>query len=188
MSNHLGFENIFRVMVPAYDSPILWSGHSSMVHEIHKQLQKEPDAIFCSVGGGGLLGGIILGCKDVGWEHGTHDERFLEKSYLNSMAVPIIALETNGSDCFYESMSLNNGRFNSVNKDLPRGVNLVYNDQHSLYLAHFTEFSSKASGSLGASEPSVEVVKMALERPGGVKTVSVPDELSMEALISFASK
>jgi len=45
-----------------------------------------------------------------------------------------------------------------------RGVDLVYNDQHSLYLAHFTEFSSRASGSLGASEPSVRVVKMALER------------------------
>ena len=69
-------------MVPAYDDPILWSGHSSMVHEIHKQLQKEPDAIFCSVGGGGLLGGIILGCKDVGWEHGTRYERFLQKSYF----------------------------------------------------------------------------------------------------------
>jgi len=157
-------------MVPAYDDPKLWLGHSSMVHEIHKQLQKEPDAIFCSVGGGGLLGGIILGCKDVGWEH-----------------VPIVALETNGSDCFYQSMSLNNGRFNSVEKNLPRGVNLVYNDEHSLFLAHFTEFSSKASGSLGASEPSAEVVKMALERPGGVKTVSVPDELSMEALALFAN-
>lgn len=102
--------------------------------------------------------------------------------------VPIVALETNGSDCFYESMSLNNGRFNSVEKNLPLGVNLVYNDEHSLFLAHFTEFSSKASGSLGASEPSAGVVKMALERPGGVKTVSVPDALSMEVLVSFASK
>lgn len=99
-----------------------------------------------------------------------------------------MTLETNGSDCFYESMSLNNGRFNSVEKFLPRGVNLVYNKEHSLFLAHFTEFSSKASGSLGASEPSVGVVKMALERSGGVKTVSVPDELSMETLATFASK
>jgi hypothetical protein len=82
MVNHLGLENIFRVMVPAYDDPILWSGHSSMVHEIHKQLQKEPDTIFCSVGGGGLLGGIILGCKDVGWEHSTHYEQFLQRSYF----------------------------------------------------------------------------------------------------------
>jgi L-serine/L-threonine ammonia-lyase len=113
---------------------------------------------------------------------------FFKKNILNLKAVPIVTLETNGSDCFYESMALNNGRFNSVKKNLPRGVNLVYNDQYSLYLAHFTEFSSRASGSLGASEPSVGVVKMALERPGGVKTVSVPDELSMEALTSFASK
>ena len=85
-------------------------------------------------------------------------------------------------------MALNNGRFNSVEKNLPRGVNLVYNDEHSLFLAHFTEFSSKASGSLGASEPSAGVLKMALEGPEAVKTVSVPDELSMEALVSFASK
>ena len=55
-------------------------------------------------------------------------------------------------------------------------------------MAHFTEFSSKASSSLGASEPSAGVLKMALERPEGVKTVSVPDELSMEALVPFASK
>ena len=107
---------------------------------------------------------------------------------FNRTAVPIVTLETNGSDCFYESMSLNNGRFNSVEKNLPRGVNLVYNDEYSLYLAHFTEFSSRASGSLGASEPSAGVVKMALERPGGVKTVSVPDGLSIEALTLFASK
>jgi L-serine/L-threonine ammonia-lyase len=113
---------------------------------------------------------------------------FFKNHVFNWTAVPIVTLETNGSDCFYESMSLNNGRFNSIEKNLPRGVNLVYNDEYSLYLAHFTEFSSRASGSLGASEPSAGVVKMALERPGGIKTVSVPDELSIEALTLFASK
>ncbi|KAF8964033.1 tryptophan synthase beta subunit-like PLP-dependent enzyme [Flammula alnicola] len=158
------------VMVPAYDNPVLWEGHSSMVQEISKQLQQEPDAIFCSVGGGGLLGGIIVGCKAVGWDH-----------------VPIVALETIGSDCFYKSMALNGGRFNSEKKNLPPGINLVYNQEHSVYLAHFTSFSSRASGSLGASEPSAAVVKMALERAGGVKTVSLPDELSMQALASFAN-
>lgn len=61
------------VMVPAYDNPILWEGHSSMVREIKKQLQQAPDAIFCSVGGGGLLGGIIVGCKAVGWDHGISE-------------------------------------------------------------------------------------------------------------------
>jgi len=59
-----------RVLVPAYDDPTLWEGHSSMIQEIKNQIQHVPDAIFCSVGGGGLLGGIIVGCKDVGWDHG----------------------------------------------------------------------------------------------------------------------
>ncbi len=57
-------------MVPAYDDPLVWEGHSSMVVEIQSQLRAKPDAIFCCVGGGGLLGGIILGCKKVGWGDG----------------------------------------------------------------------------------------------------------------------
>lgn len=59
------------VMVPSYDDPILWEGHGSMVQEAAKQLPAKPAAIFCSVGGGGLLGGIIVGCAQVGWEDGT---------------------------------------------------------------------------------------------------------------------
>ena len=85
-------------------------------------------------------------------------------------------------------MSLNNGRFNSEKKVLPPAANLVYNEEHSVYLAHFTSFSSKAAGSLGASEPAAGVVKLALKRIGGVKTTSLPDELSMQALASFASE
>ncbi|KAF8911945.1 tryptophan synthase beta subunit-like PLP-dependent enzyme [Gymnopilus junonius] len=157
------------VMVPAYDNPTLWEGHSSMIHEIHQQLGQEPDAIFCSVGGGGLLGGIIGGCEQVGWDH-----------------VPLVALETIGSNCFYESMSLNEGRFNNKSKTLDPGKTLVYNEVHSVYLSRFSSFTSKASGSLGASEPSAGVVRMAMDRKGEVKTISVPDELSMEALALFA--
>lgn len=85
-------------------------------------------------------------------------------------------------------MALNGKRFNSENKTLPPGIDLVYNEKHSVHLAHFNSFSSKASGSLGASEPSAAVVKMSLERAGGVKTASIPDELSMRALASFAGE
>ncbi|KAF5331069.1 hypothetical protein D9619_005933 [Psilocybe cf. subviscida] len=157
------------VMVPAYEDPIVWKGHSSMVDEIKNQLKQKPDAMFCSVGGGGLLGGLIVGCKANDWDD-----------------VPLVALETIGSDCFYRSVALNGGRFNSEKKVLPPGVNLVHNEEHDVYLAHFESFWSKASGSLGASEPAAGVVKMALERAGGIKTISVPDELSMVALASFA--
>lgn len=47
-----------------------------MIQEIKNQIQHVPDAIFCSVGGGGLLGGIIVGCKDVGWDHGMRRDFF----------------------------------------------------------------------------------------------------------------
>ncbi|KAG6861718.1 hypothetical protein C0995_012722 [Termitomyces sp. Mi166 len=83
-------------------------------------------------------------------------------------------------------MSLNSGRFNSVKKLLPTNVNAVEAPEHSVTLAHFNKFTSKASGSLGASQPSPRVVKMALSRPGSVVCTSVPDELSMQALAKFA--
>ena len=41
-----------------------------MVTEIAEDLAITPDAIFCCVGGGGLLGGVLTGCKKIGWENG----------------------------------------------------------------------------------------------------------------------
>ncbi|KAG6869025.1 hypothetical protein C0993_005684 [Termitomyces sp. T159_Od127] len=153
------------VLVPAYDHETLWEGHASIVAEIAAQLPSKPDAIFCSVGGGGLLGGLIHGCKQAGWDD-----------------VPLVALETIGSDCFFHSMALNAGR----NAPLPPDVRPVYVPGHDLTLAHFDSFSSRASGSLGASQPAPGVVKMALSRPGKVVCASVPDEFSMHALAMFA--
>ena len=107
----------------------------------------------------------------------------------NTFAVPVVALETIGSDCFYHSMSLNGGRFNSSSRALPSDldVKVVYDETHDVYLAHLNSFHSKASGSLGASQPAAGVMKMALEYEGGVKCVSVPDGLSMETSALFAS-
>lgn len=53
-----------------YEGPLLWKGHGSMITETARQLAEKPDAIFCSVGGGGLLGGVLDGCKTVGWDDG----------------------------------------------------------------------------------------------------------------------
>ncbi|KAJ7694133.1 tryptophan synthase beta subunit-like PLP-dependent enzyme [Mycena rosella] len=154
------------VIVPAYEDPIVWEGHSSMIEEASRQMSHKPSAIFCSVGGAGLLGGIIVGCSKVGWDD-----------------VPIVALETIGSNSFYHSMALNK-RGSSV--ALPEGVTVVHDVVNDVQLAHFSSFSSKASGSLGASQPAAGVVKLALERAGGVICVSVPDELSMQAACLFS--
>jgi L-serine/L-threonine ammonia-lyase len=85
-------------------------------------------------------------------------------------------------------MSLNTGRFNSVNPHLPSGVDIVHDKENDVKLAHFNWFSSKASGSLGASRPSARVVKMALGRQGDVECVSMPDELCMQSLLSFLGR
>ena len=65
-----------------FDDPAIWEGHISLVDEIFDTGLK-PDAIVLSVGGGGLLCGVVQGLKRYEW----HD-------------VPIIAVETSGADCF----------------------------------------------------------------------------------------
>ncbi|KAK1223311.1 catabolic L-serine/threonine dehydratase [Marasmius sp. AFHP31] len=157
------------VLVPAYEDPVIWEGHSTMINEISSQLGKKPDAIFCSVGGGGMLGGIIVGCKKAGWDD-----------------VPIVALETLGCNCFHHSILMNTPSSSQFATELPPNVTKVVEDTHHLNLAHFQKFSSRAWGSLGASRPAAGIVQMALERQGGIKCVSVQDELSMQAGVSFA--
>ncbi|KDQ59472.1 hypothetical protein JAAARDRAFT_56487 [Jaapia argillacea MUCL 33604] len=152
------------VMIPAFDDPTIWEGHSSMTKEIVKQLPNKPDGIFCSVGGGGLLGGVILGCKKVGWDD-----------------VPVIALEPHGSNCFYHTICMNT----LPNYILPDGIQIIHDATTNMRLAHIDTNTSRAS-SLAATHTSSPIVKMVLERKGGVKCVCVPDEMSMQAAESFA--
>jgi L-serine/L-threonine ammonia-lyase len=43
-----------------------------MIQEMSSDLEVKPDAIFCSVGGAGLLAGIMVGCEMVGWDDGNY--------------------------------------------------------------------------------------------------------------------
>ncbi|KAI0362690.1 tryptophan synthase beta subunit-like PLP-dependent enzyme [Trametes cingulata] len=160
------------VLIPSYDNPVLWDGNASMVHEIKNQLPAgtKPDAIFCSVGGGGLAGGVIEGCKAVGWDD-----------------VPLVTVETHGSNCFYQSLSLNEGPFAGevASREVPAGTRAERVAEHDVTIAHLSSLTSRAT-SLGASSPSAAVVKKALQRKGGVKSVCVPDEMAMQAALNFA--
>ncbi|KIY51121.1 tryptophan synthase beta subunit-like PLP-dependent enzyme [Fistulina hepatica ATCC 64428] len=155
------------IMVPAYDDPLVWEGHSTMIDEISRQLPAgcKPDAIVCSVGGAGLLGGIVIGCSNIGWDD-----------------VPIVTVETWGSDCFYHSVALN--RQGSHN--IPPNCTKIQDTKTGLCLAKFSSFTSMASGSLGAPSPAPDVLKMSLKRPGGIRCISIPDELCLQNMLSFA--
>lgn len=75
------------VYIHPFDDPLLHIGHSSIIEEIYLQLdKKKPDVIITVAGGGGLLAGVIDGCKNVGWSD-----------------VPIIVSETQGADSFSQS-------------------------------------------------------------------------------------
>lgn len=68
--------------VPAFDHPTLWEGHSTMVDEILEDCP-QVDTIVTSVGGGGLLAGVLTGLE----RHGRTDCR-------------IVACETQGAASF----------------------------------------------------------------------------------------
>jgi L-serine/L-threonine ammonia-lyase len=73
---------IGSAVIHPFDDPLIWEGHSSIVSEIQSQLGGGvADVIIASVGGGGLMNGILEGMDKVGWSH-----------------VPFIAMETIGAD------------------------------------------------------------------------------------------
>jgi L-serine/L-threonine ammonia-lyase len=65
--------------VPPFDHPQLWRGHASLIVECADQGRK-PDQVVVSVGGGGLMCGVLMGMHQVGWDD-----------------VPLIAVETEGA-------------------------------------------------------------------------------------------
>jgi len=72
--------------IPPFDNPIMWKGHATLIDEAAKQCPK-PDAVILSVGGGGLLCGVVEGLMRNGWQD-----------------VPVIAVETEGAASLYRSV------------------------------------------------------------------------------------
>jgi L-serine/L-threonine ammonia-lyase len=72
--------------LPAFDDPLLWEGHATMVDEIARQTGR-PDLLVCSVGGGGLLAGVVEGLRRVGWSD-----------------IPVLAVETDGAASYNEAL------------------------------------------------------------------------------------
>ncbi|MCJ1397133.1 catabolic L-serine/threonine dehydratase [Xylographa trunciseda] len=68
LREHVLAQDPHGVYVPPFDHPAIWAGASSMVREMKAQLGgEEPDAVVCSVGGGGLFCGIMEGLRSEGW-------------------------------------------------------------------------------------------------------------------------
>uniref|UniRef100_A0A8C8R7B6 L-serine dehydratase/L-threonine deaminase n=1 Tax=Pelusios castaneus TaxID=367368 RepID=A0A8C8R7B6_9SAUR len=77
------------VYVPPFDDPLIWEGHMSIVKELKENLDSKPGALVLSVGGGGMLCGVVQGLREVGWED-----------------VPIVAMETKGAHSLNAAMAV----------------------------------------------------------------------------------
>ncbi|HEX5786226.1 MAG TPA: pyridoxal-phosphate dependent enzyme [Burkholderiaceae bacterium] len=74
-----------------FDDPLLWDGHATLVDEVAQARAAtgfEPDAVLLSVGGGGLLCGVVQGLHRNGWA-----------------GVPVLAAETRGADSLAQSVA-----------------------------------------------------------------------------------
>jgi len=69
-----------------FDDPLLWAGHASLIDEVAEAGVK-PDAVVLSVGGGGLLSGVVQGLQRNGWGD-----------------VPVLAVETHGAASLHAAM------------------------------------------------------------------------------------
>ncbi|GHP05475.1 hypothetical protein PPROV_000422500 [Pycnococcus provasolii] len=80
---------VAKLMHP-FDDPIMWEGHATLIEECYHDMSHlpPPSAVVCSVGGGGLLMGVLAGLKNTpSWSD-----------------VPVIAVETVGANCLSRSL------------------------------------------------------------------------------------
>ena len=73
------------VYVHPFDEPVAWEGHATLIDEVEAQGVR-PDAVVVSVGGGGLLCGVLLGMERHGWDR-----------------TRVLAVETHGADSFKQA-------------------------------------------------------------------------------------
>lgn len=74
------------VYVPPFDHPDIWDGNASLIDEAVVQGARF-DAVICSVGGGGLMSGMLQGLHRNGLAH-----------------VPLLAVETEGAASLHAAM------------------------------------------------------------------------------------
>lgn len=80
-------ESTNAALIHPFDDPLLWRGHASLIDEV-VAAGAPFDVVIASVGGGGLLAGIVEGLRRNGLNH-----------------VPVIAVETEGAASFHRSIA-----------------------------------------------------------------------------------
>ena len=102
------------VYVPPFDDPRVWEGHATMVDEVKEQLRAidagqgdvegRPDAVVCSVGGGGLFCGVMQGLEQNFPNAQYHRSDSGADGARRQEPVRVLAIETQGADSLAASL------------------------------------------------------------------------------------
>ncbi|KAG9206245.1 hypothetical protein G6514_004969 [Epicoccum nigrum] len=79
------------IYTPPFDHPDIWTGNSTVMHEIASQMPAAapPDVLICSVGGGGLINGICQALDSL--DMGTPTVLAVETAGADSLAASLAA-------------------------------------------------------------------------------------------------
>ncbi|RAL08943.1 putative L-serine dehydratase [Aspergillus homomorphus CBS 101889] len=116
-------DEVVKIALHPFDNEPIWEGNSTIVDELVQQvpLPQGPeevavhagralpvDAIVCSVGGGGLLNGLVMGierARRAGWEMGRKGSGGVaDAEDGNVKPVHLLAVETKGTDSLAEAL------------------------------------------------------------------------------------
>ena len=191
------------MQIPPFDHPLIIEGHKSLIHEISDQLDeagiRTPDALICSVGGGGLLAGLLKGILSIlpSWSDGQSELSFsvvlVERCVFAWMelmrsTVSILACETAGA------------------ASLSQTLRSTYSTSPPRIVISQLENIDTIAASLGSKSVSGDCMKLILDHSSGVdsddgvggekggrgsgRVVSVvmEDQRTVSAMRDYASK
>jgi L-serine/L-threonine ammonia-lyase len=83
------------VYVPPFDHEDVWAGHETLIEELEDQMAEDGgyDGVVCSVGGGGLLCGVMRGLEAFGHLEGVTGRK-----------IRVLAMGTLGADSLDQSL------------------------------------------------------------------------------------
>ncbi|KAL4929938.1 putative L-serine dehydratase [Aspergillus undulatus] len=154
-------EEVVKIALHPFDNEAIWEGNSTVIDELveqvpaltageddsvngHDEMVLPVDAIVCSVGGGGLLNGLVMGLE----RRRRHIEASKKTQKIKGQARPthLVAVETRGTD--------------SLAAAVAQGE-----------LVSLAKITSQAT-SLGAIRVSERTLQYAMDPPEGVKVHS----------------
>ncbi|KAL2870878.1 putative L-serine dehydratase [Aspergillus lucknowensis] len=154
-----GGEEVVKIALHPFDNEAIWEGNSTLIDELAEQVplvagEEESDsgrvlpvdAIICSVGGGGLLNGLVMGLERRRRQVGKSKTARASSRVQQLKPTHLIAVETRGTD--------------SLAAAVAKGS-----------LVSLPKITSQAT-SLGAIRVSERTLQYALHPPEGVKVHS----------------